>query len=561
MTKTKYLPVILILGSFLGSYPVRAFTQTTPKDSLLQEVKELPSDTDRIDKLVAHTKVLQFTNVTDALEFSWMALRLARNAGSDKHLQKALLGLGSCYFYIGRLEDAVRYYTEYWDRAVTSGNKREQLSARLNFNSVRLSEAKFDSLLEEQLLETLALAQAFVQETGDSVVAYSWIPMIYNHLSYLYQFKEDFLQAEEFLKKGMDIVAGRPSGQDKLLQAQFAYAGMLIRQGKGEEALAVGKSILQSPTLLNRPMMYATARLHVAEAYELLEKDAEALRHYNSAFSLARDNSLSLDLIYIGRRLANLYERMGRPDSVVFFLNQVKVHEQQTAFDAAYKKLVRLEMDNKIRELEAGFQEKKQSSLVRWLALSAFLLFVGLGATVLSISLRKKYRLARLEKMQADFKAQELALEKQMLSIQIQNQSKQLTVETMYRIQRNEIVREVLDKLMELERKEPKDVRETLRSTVNRLEKSLEGQAWEDFEMRFQKVNSDFYRKLLELHPGLTTNERRLCALIRLDLNNPEIAAMMGQTPATLRVARHRLRQKLVLNEGEMALEEYLLSL
>ncbi|ULT24615.1 hypothetical protein KUH03_37720 [Sphingobacterium sp. E70] len=52
----------------------------------------------------------------------------------------------------------------------------------------------------------------------------------------------------------------------------------------------------------------------------------------------------------------------------------------------------------------------------------------------------------------------------------------------------------------------------------------------------------------------------RLIALLKINLNNTDIAILLGISQDSLRVARHRLRKKLKLEQGE-DLAGYLLSI
>ncbi|RPH31669.1 MAG: tetratricopeptide repeat protein [Bacteroidales bacterium] len=70
---------------------------------------------------------------------------------------------------------------------------------------------------------------------------------------------------------------------------------------------------------------------------------------------------------------------------------------------------------------------------------------------------------------------------------------------------------------------------------------------WEDFELRFNQVNQNFYQNLLQEFPSLSQNERRLCAFLKLNLSTKEITIITGQSPQSINVARCRLRKKLGL--------------
>lgn len=66
-----------------------------------------------------------------------------------------------------------------------------------------------------------------------------------------------------------------------------------------------------------------------------------------------------------------------------------------------------------------------------------------------------------------------------------------------------------------------------------------------EFEMLFQKVHNSFYEKLNENSPNLTANEWRLCAFLKLNMSNKDIANITFQSEEAPKKSRLRLRQKL----------------
>ncbi len=70
---------------------------------------------------------------------------------------------------------------------------------------------------------------------------------------------------------------------------------------------------------------------------------------------------------------------------------------------------------------------------------------------------------------------------------------------------------------------------------------------WKDFEARFENVYEKFYTRLQEQFPAITPGERKLCALLRLNISTKDIAAITFQNPQSIDTARYRLRKKLAL--------------
>ena len=73
----------------------------------------------------------------------------------------------------------------------------------------------------------------------------------------------------------------------------------------------------------------------------------------------------------------------------------------------------------------------------------------------------------------------------------------------------------------------------------------------EKFHLQAEKLNHEFYNKLMQSFPNLTPNEKRLCTLLRLDLSSKEIASLLNITPKSVEMNRYRLRKKMNVNKDE----------
>lgn len=71
------------------------------------------------------------------------------------------------------------------------------------------------------------------------------------------------------------------------------------------------------------------------------------------------------------------------------------------------------------------------------------------------------------------------------------------------------------------------------------------------FRRSFQSSNPSFILRLRKLIPGITPTEEMLCMLVKMALNNKEIANRMSISQGSLHTMRYRFKQKLPLSEGE----------
>ena len=68
---------------------------------------------------------------------------------------------------------------------------------------------------------------------------------------------------------------------------------------------------------------------------------------------------------------------------------------------------------------------------------------------------------------------------------------------------------------------------------------------WNRFKELFEKIHPDFFNRLKNIAAGVTQSEMRLAALIKLNLDNKQMASMQGISVSSLRGNKTRLRQKL----------------
>jgi DNA-binding CsgD family transcriptional regulator len=72
-----------------------------------------------------------------------------------------------------------------------------------------------------------------------------------------------------------------------------------------------------------------------------------------------------------------------------------------------------------------------------------------------------------------------------------------------------------------------------------------------EFNANIESLNDSFFLKLGEKFPKLTKNDKRLCALLRLNLSSKEIASIQNISPNSVDVNRYRLRKKLDITTDE----------
>lgn len=80
---------------------------------------------------------------------------------------------------------------------------------------------------------------------------------------------------------------------------------------------------------------------------------------------------------------------------------------------------------------------------------------------------------------------------------------------------------------------------------------SIQDKEWENLQLHFENVHSDYFKRLRSDFPALTSSELRLCGYIKLQLTTKEIANMLYVEPKSVQTSRYRLKKKLNVPNGE----------
>ena len=179
-----------------------------------------------------------------------------------------------------------------------------------------------------------------------------------------------------------------------------------------------------------------------------------------------------------------------------------------------------------------------------------------LSGLLILLVLLGKYR-DRLSKVRLENKLSEAKRKELNTNLELKNNI--LIAKAMIEIRRTEIIHGILQDLKDIKLKAvKKETQHAIDYISNRLEKEVNTSIWKEFEVSFEQVHESFYKNLNENHPTLSSNDRRLCALLKLNLSSKEISQITGQSFKSIENARTRLRKKLGLTNTKTDLVVYL---
>jgi tetratricopeptide (TPR) repeat protein len=290
----------------------------------------------------------------------------------------------------------------------------------------------------------------------------------------------------------------------------------------------------------------ANSHLTLSEYYQARGDRGNAVKFAMMAYRIAVENNLKDMISNAARQLHKIYSQAMVTDSAYKYALIQYQYKDSIEGERSSTRLTQLELQYQY-EKESREEKLRQQQKDFYIIIFIILVVAGLIITFLFLS-RQIVR------------TKNIRLEKQRLSDDLEFKNKELTINVMNLLKKNEFLVDHTHRLIDLQQKTTdENVKTGILQLINTLQKgSGEENIWDEFEVRFKQVHSGFYDKLLARFPELTPNELKLCALLRLNLTTKEICELTGQRPASLDVARSRLRKKLRITNSQVNLVNFL---
>jgi DNA-binding CsgD family transcriptional regulator len=194
--------------------------------------------------------------------------------------------------------------------------------------------------------------------------------------------------------------------------------------------------------------------------------------------------------------------------------------------------------------------EKERILLYVLLGCFAFLIIIGLLIyRQQRLKNRKDKMIYASQQQLMEARLTNTKLHEEQLQNEVKLKNKELTSFALNFIQKNQLLETLKTKIMDM-RKEANGV---MSQKLNNLQHIIRhsfnlDEDWNEFRLYFEQVHDQFFKELNTHYPDLSGKELRLCALLKLNLSTKEMATILGISPASVKMARYRLRKKLNLD-------------
>lgn len=287
--------------------------------------------------------------------------------------------------------------------------------------------------------------------------------------------------------------------------------------------------------------------------YKLKEKKYdEVIVNAKKALELRKENLYTYSGLNLNKILYQVYvSKEDYKNAVSYFQKYNTINDSIHVEEKAVNiERIKLEQDYKVRTQIKTLIEQKR--LFKYFVVGLILVVGILILIILLIKYRNRNIKNQLEqeKLKSNMKT---------LNESLEAKKKVLIGKAMAEIHRTDSINEILTDLKQIKLKTVnKEMQQAIDIVLKRLEKNLNTDIWKEFEISFEQVHKSFFDKLTVDYPSLTPKDRRLCALLYLDLTTKEISQITGQSFKSIENARTRLRKKFDLTNEKVNLSTYL---
>lgn len=532
-------------------------------------------------------KAYKYNNIDTARYFAERGYQLSIEVDYNEGLVENAATLADIYVIDNKLKDAKEYYS-----IALEGLSNEENT--FDFVQISMIIGNID-LAQNNYIQALQVYQSCLDLAIENHLDHL-SPHLYNNLGVLYLAMEEFDDANDYFVKArrlfedlgedynaaqsllnISMIQGKLGNYEKAISGYLDAIRMFSEQESWEDIASANNSIselyffnkdyekaekyldialnviVNNSSTFDGPLsMFQTDIYSNAANIFFYKEDFKISMDYAyKAYDLSRANSYKEKIFENAKTLSFIYEKQNQVDSALsYYKTYIKFNEEYQQ-ENDIKRITKLKMQHEFdtilfnKEVESIKKEAEQKQREIWyLVTITFAILSTIIIVLLYLNQKSKTTKTLLKK-------ENLELEKIKLNQDLNYKKKELATNMMYLLEKNEFIASIGKKLIEIKPTAKKTNQDIIQQIINELKHNSSVKMWDEFEIRFKEVHSEFYNALHKRFPDLTPNEIKICAFLRLNMSSKEISAITHQSVKSITVARTRLRKKINLERDE----------
>lgn len=526
--------LLLVSDEYLTSDPNKA--KTYAENALILSEKN-GLEKGKVLSLIDLARIYQTkTDLKNSIEYAIQAKELASIKGFQKEYAESTLIIANCFLQLNDFTKSSNLCYEALEIYEKLGDLKGTCDALNGIGINYFEQKQFDKALE-YFNKSLAIAEELHDDRG--------IARGLNNTSNVYG-RDKKNNDKSIIAVGRAIEINFRTGQKLWLGINYSNMASHYSQiDKYDSAYYYIFKAIETYKEINHLAYLASAYNQLASFYHDNENIDQYLNYALLADSIGQENGLLDIQLESSTSLQEYYSHLGDYKKAYQYKTIQYNLKDSLDTETSLTRLAQLEL---LYDLEKHEQERRIKSQRK--DFIYILIFLSIGAIlVFIILLLFRYRI----------KVRYSNLKQQKLEDELEFKNKEMATNVMALMKKNEMLSDITTQLIEIEEKAAKEeTKSSIRKVAIEIESNTQEKIWEEFEMRFKQVHSEFYDKLNKRFPDLSPNEQRLCAFLKLNLATKEISSISGQSARAIEMARFRLRKKLGISTQEVNLVTFI---
>ncbi len=509
-------------------------------DSLVSSLQYMNDDTDKVNVLNRIADGLLYIDYVQIQAYADQALQLSKDLNYEKGIAESYNHLGIYFREVGVYEQSIDYL----------------------FKSLKIMEDLNDQAGIARCYNLIGIIYYYLTNFDLSLEYYNkalkinleqndvkWIAGNYNNVGMIYMEKGEYEKALMYFNRALKM--SEVQNNKNWIANNYGNIGSCYLKMGNPNAIDYFEKRLIIKEEQGDLSGIASANYLTGNFYNQQEEYKKALPYLKKSYEIARGISNRNMYRNAAGGLSIAYEHLGDYENAYLFYVILKEVSDSLNIVENSQKITRLKMQHDYKISRRLSEINYERTELYYFAFAGALLIVLLMVLLFYGKQRARAKQHQLER-------KKLELEKQSLQEDLDFKNIELQENVKFLVEKNELISEIIKKLLDAKPKFALENKRIINEIIMELQSSIDSDVWEDFEIRFKQIHSDFYINLNLKYASLTPNEQKLCAFLRLDMSSREISAITNQSIKSIETARTRLRKKMGLFNQKISLSNYL---
>jgi len=553
---------------------------TKAQDIVNSDSLSLPLSSNNDPKVIAEealklSKTFEDDNTDKALQYASLAFDLAEHNDDIVVKVNSLLQLGKIYFLISNYKNAMESVMKAKELATEHKMEKELghsfiLIGRVNLELISYdkgSENFFESLkIFEKIKDSEGIAESFgyignafyTQKQNEKALDYmnkalelakqignlKLVSRQLNNIAVVYLGLKNYDTALAYLNEALEIE--KQIGNVFYLGIRYYNIGYAqLKQKKYDDALKNFHQSLEYYSQMDNQLHISNCYLAFGQCYYDIDSIDQSIASFSEALERGMKNHYYMVIIRAANSLHGI--NIERKDTIKAYKYSVIESIAKDSVTNSNKQALISKFELQYLYDKMEYENKLAQQTKNSIITIVFIcLFLGL---IILFLLFTHHRM----------KAKKIAVEKLSIEKELGFKNKELTINLMSLMKKNDLIADISTELVEMEKEATStEIKKVLSLMSKKIRQNSDDKILREFSSRFQEVHSGFYESLLQKFPDLSQNELKICAFLRLNMSTKEISELTGQRTLTIENARYRLRKKLGISNSNVNLVTFL---